>query len=131
MKRAKIIGLALGLILSLNGVTAFASNTDRPFEFQLFLNQGNNYTVSRQKETGNDWSYVKNFETTYTSKVTYWIADDNKTQISQDVSIGPFSSFHTMYYNIDANAGDWVRLGAENYYNVSSYAYANGVVDYD
>lgn len=132
MKKTRIMGvLILGLLL-LNGVVAFASNIDRPFtSFSLPANNGNNYCVSRQKVTGNDWSYVKCTGLNNTSKVTFWIANADQTRISETVSIGISDYFYIMDYTVDRMTGDWVRLGMENYYASSNSASVSGLVDYE
>ncbi len=140
MKKRIIAGIIGFSLLTVNSMVAFAAidphqTPDRAFNFTLKAYQGNSYTQNYNKETNNQFSYIKVNGLTDTNLVTLWIAAGSGSGyvgVSEDITRAISQDFSVAYYTKGTRYdGDLVTLGAENKQNVSYTAGVSGLVDFD
>lgn len=115
MKKKKIFAKICGgcLLLSAIGiVNVYAADYTG---YALPARQGNNYTTQHEKETADNYIYNKVVDLENTSTVTFWAANSNKKQISDDYDqkLGNNSKIKFTASGYDA-VGEEVMLGMEN-----------------
>ena len=126
-KFAKVV--CIGALLTAIGATnVFAGSYSG---YTLPRCQGNNYTTQHAKKTTDNFIVNKVTALTGTSTVTFWAANSNKTQISNDYDqkVGSTATikFTKRGYN---KKGKEIMLGMENANWSLKNAFVSGNVDF-
>lgn len=93
--------------------------------------QGNNYTYVHSKKTNAKYITNKVTDLSNTGRVTFWVTDANKKQISDDV-IQTLGERRDIYFHPNYGyRGARIRMGMENtnWYKIES-AFVSGDVDF-
>lgn len=125
--------LGLGLLLAMSVVTIYAADNYKGYwGYSLPPRRGNNYTTQHEKQYNDN--YINNTVVSLknASTVTFWAADSDKDQISNDYNQKAGSTAKIKFTEKGFNkAGKEVMLGMENaswYWR--EYAFADGKVDF-